>query len=70
MFRLQSLQSEQRLQVVVVGIDDAGVNLAASRMMARAVEQEGSVPVTALVAFPHVSFTPFYILYEPFAGLT
>ena len=41
--------SHQSLQVVVVGIDDASIYLATSRMMPRAVHEEGNVLLATLI---------------------
>ena len=49
-FLLLFEQLQQGFKVVVVGINDAGVDFAAGRMMAGGMEEEGDVAVAALVA--------------------
>ena len=42
-------KAEQGFQIVIVGINDAGVNLASGRMVAGAVHQEGNVRFIATI---------------------
>ena len=47
---LQGFEAEEGFEVVVVGIDDAGIDFGTGWMVACGMEEEGGVAVVALIA--------------------